>query len=121
MEYWDPEKEEEVKAERRRKLEKDYRGTIISYLSLYGYEETKEPDTFFSFENKEKGIKVIVLKYRGRQSWRYQIDFYVDGEKVHSEDVGKIDVGNTIIDTESMLIQENIRQKGQQLLDQQNL
>lgn len=112
MEQWDPEREEKIKAERRRQLDKDYRDTMIVYLKMYGYEEVEEPDTFFVFRNEENNLTVRVYKYRDQHAWRYRLEFFDGEERVHIEDlVKKKNVGNVIIDTERMLIQERIMKR----------
>jgi hypothetical protein len=112
MEQWDSEKEEQVKAERRKQLARDYRGSMIGYLKMYGYEEVEEPDTFFVFRNEENNLTVRVYKYRDQHAWRYRLEFFDGEERVHIEDpVKKKNVGNSIIDTEGMLIQERIMKR----------
>ncbi|MFC1600028.1 hypothetical protein ACFL3T_03310 [Patescibacteria group bacterium] len=125
MERWDPEKEKEVKTERRRKLAADYRRTMTDYLRMYGYEEIDEPDTFFVFVNEENGLTIKVYKYRDQHAWRYRLEFFDGEEKVHTEDPVKRDhVGNIIIDTEGMLLKERMRkgftQRTEQSLDPQS-
>jgi len=110
MEFFDPEKDKQIKAERRKKLDKDYRGTMTAYLKMYGYKEVAEPDTFFVFVNEEKGLTIRVYKYRDAHAWRYRLVFFDGQEEVHIEDpVRKVDVGNVIIDTEGMLLTERMR------------
>lgn len=106
--------------ERRKALEKDFKGTMAAYLRLYGYELVEDEECFLCFENKEKQLKVRVIKFRGPHSWQYRMEFYSEGEMVHSEIRRKNDIGNAIVATEGMLIQERTRRRGQQLLDQQS-
>lgn len=122
MEFRNPEEEEKIKAERRKRLAEDYRGTMKAYLKLYGYEDIEEPDTFFVFRNEDKNLTIRVYKYRGPHAWSYRLEFFDGEEKVHTEDpVKKVDVGNRIIDTEGMILQMRIRrgfnQRTDKLLD----
>lgn len=114
------EKPIDAELERRNILEKEFKEKMASYVRLYGYELVEDDECFLCFENEEKQLVVQVTKFRGRYSWEYRMDFYSEGELVHSENRRKDDIGNAIIDTEGMLIQERLRQKAQQLLAQQS-
>lgn len=106
--------------ERRENVENEFKEKMASYVRLYGYNLIEDEKYFLCFENEEKQLVVQVTEFRGRHSWEYRMDFYSEGELVHSENRRKKDIGNAIVDTEGMLIKERIRQKGQQLLDQQS-
>lgn len=108
------------KLERRKILEKDLKEKMASYVRLYGYKLVEDDEYFLCFENEEKQLTIKVTEFRGPHSWEYKMDFYSEGELVHSENRRKNDIGNAIIDTEGMLIKERLRQKAQQLLAQQS-